>query len=58
MTPVASQSDVPGGPVTFPVTSKATGRYLVIWFTKLPPAGGRFMAQVFSISVQGTAVSG
>jgi hypothetical protein len=57
MTPVASAADVPGGPHTFQVSSKATGRYLVIWFTKMPPAGKWFMAQVFSISVQGTAAS-
>jgi hypothetical protein len=58
MTSVASETNVPGGPHTFTVTSKATGRYLVIWFTKLPPSGGGFMAQIFSISVKGAAVSG
>jgi hypothetical protein len=58
MTSVASETNVPGGPHTFTVTSKATGRYLVIWFTKMPPSGGGFMAQIFSISVKGTAVSG
>lgn len=58
MTSVASETNVPGGSHTFAVTSKATGRYLVIWFTKMPPASSGFMAQVFSISVRGTAVSG
>lgn len=57
MAPVASGNDVPGGTYTFHVTSTATGRYLVIWFTKLPPSAGKFMAQVFSISVQGKAIS-
>ena len=40
------------------MTSKATGRYLVIWFTRMPPVGGKFMAQVFSVSARGTVVSG
>jgi hypothetical protein len=57
MTPVASADNV-GGSYTFSVTSKATGRYLVIWFTKMPPAQGKFMAQVFSIKVMGKDVSG
>jgi hypothetical protein len=58
MTTVASASGI-GGSYTFQVSSKATGQYLVIWFTQLPPSpGGKFMAQVFSISVRGIAVSG
>jgi hypothetical protein len=53
MTTVASANGI-GGSYTFHVTSKATGRYLVLWFTKLPPIpGGKFMAQVYSISVTG-----
>jgi len=32
------------------------GRYVLIWFTKLPPAGlGKFQAQIFGITVRGTA---
>jgi hypothetical protein len=58
MTNIAQQNDVAGGVVTFPVSSKPSGRYLVIWFTKMPPSGGRFMAQVFSVSARGTVVSG
>ena len=58
MTNVAGQNGI-GNTVTFPVTSKATGRYLVIWFTRMPPiSGGKFMAQVFSVSARGTVVSG
>ena len=58
MATVASKNDI-GGTFTFPVTSKATGRYLVIWFTKMPPiGGGKYMAQVFSVSARGTVVSG
>ena len=57
MTNVAQENNI-GGTVTFTVTSKATGRYLVIWFTRMPPVGGKFMAQVFSVSARGTVVSG
>ncbi len=32
-----------------------TGQFVVIWFTKLPPAGGQFMAQILNIIVRGTA---
>jgi hypothetical protein len=54
-TTVASQKNV-GGEVTFPVTSKVTGRYLLIWFTKLPPqnpGGGSFEAKVYDVVVTG-----
>ncbi len=40
MTTVASADGV-GGTYTFKVTSKATGRYIVIWFTKMPPGPRR-----------------
>jgi serine/threonine protein kinase len=53
---VASQKNA-GGEVTFPVTSKVTGRYLLIWFTKLPPqdpgGGGSFEAKVYNVVVKG-----
>jgi len=57
MTPVASANGI-GGTHTFQVSSKTTGRYLVIWFTQLPPSGGKFMAQVFSIKVTGAYAAG
>jgi len=57
MTVVATADDV-GGTHTFPVTGKTTGQYLVIWFTQLPPSGGKFMAQVFSIKVTGAYAAG
>jgi hypothetical protein len=59
MTTVAS-SDNPTGPVAFHITSTATGRYLVIWFTKLAPAPGatgKFEAQIFNVAVKGTPAS-
>ncbi len=55
MTTVASANNVTGT-VTFHITSSTTGRYLVIWFTKLPPkpGGGHwFMGQVFNVAVRG-----
>jgi serine/threonine protein kinase len=56
MTTVAQNSDVPGGTVTFPVTSSASGRYVLIWFTKLPPMAGqpnKYQADIFNIVVKG-----
>jgi hypothetical protein len=57
MATVASATDI-GGTYTFNVHSTVSGEYLVIWFTKLPPVGAdKFMAQVFSVSIRGTAAS-
>jgi serine/threonine protein kinase len=57
MTTVASGTNV-GGSHTFTATATATGRYVVIWLTKLPSIGGsNYMAQIFTIIVQGTAAS-
>jgi hypothetical protein len=56
MTTIASANNV-SGTYTFTARVKATGQYLVIWFTKLPPMSGsatKFMAQVFSVVVRGT----
>jgi len=58
---VATATDVAGEHL-FPVTSKASGRYVLIWFTKLPPMAGsvhkrpadaRYEAQIFNIIVRG-----
>jgi hypothetical protein len=58
-TPVAHASDVPGGAYTFKATSSATGRYVLIWFTKLPhePRGpaNHYEAEVFNVAVRGTS---
>ncbi len=54
---VASADDVSGTHV-FTTTSTATGQYVVIWFTKLPPMAGnpgKSMAQIFSVVVRGTS---
>jgi serine/threonine protein kinase len=57
-TTVAQQNNVPGGTTTFTSKSTATGRYVMIWFTRLPPEGagqsGRFRAEIFSIALKGS----
>jgi serine/threonine protein kinase len=55
MTTVAQQNDV-GDTVTFPVTSSASGRYVLIWFTKLPPMANqpnKYQADVYNVVVKG-----
>jgi hypothetical protein len=50
---VAAANDI-GGTHTFTARRSARGRYVLIWFTKLPPAGsGQFAAEIFSIVVRG-----
>ena len=52
---VARAGDVSGAH-TFRAAHPVRGRYVLIWFTKLPPAGaGRFAAQIFTIVVRGSA---
>jgi serine/threonine protein kinase len=56
MPTVASESGV-SGPVTFTINSNATGRYVLIWFTRLPPWTGhpnKYQAQIYSIVVKGS----
>jgi hypothetical protein len=59
MTTIATASNVSGS-FTFTGTRKATGQYLVIWFTKLPPMAKKhgkqavYMAQIFSVVIRGT----
>jgi serine/threonine protein kinase len=57
MVPISSAND-PTGDYTFHITSKATGQYLVIWFTRLPPmpgSAGKYEAQVFNVTIRGTS---
>jgi hypothetical protein len=57
MKTVASANNVSGS-YTFTTSSSATGRYLVIWFTQLPPmagAAGKYEAQIFSVVVHGAS---
>jgi hypothetical protein len=43
---------------TFTVSSRATGRYVLIWFTKLPPqspgSSNRFEAKIYNVVVRGS----
>ena len=55
MTTVASADNV-SGQTTIRIASSATGRYLVIWFTQLPPKAGTghwYMGEVFNVVVRG-----
>jgi hypothetical protein len=58
-TPVQSTNSA-AGTTTFNVTSKTTGRYVLIWITYLPPLAGstnQFEAQIYNVAVRGSAVS-
>jgi serine/threonine protein kinase len=55
MTTVASASGA-SGKVTFRIKSSVKGRFLVVWFTKLPAKSGPgqwYMAQVFNVAIRG-----
>jgi eukaryotic-like serine/threonine-protein kinase len=55
MKTVATATNV-SGKYTFRIKSPVKGRFLVVWFTKLPPKtgpGNLFMAQVFNVAVRG-----
>jgi hypothetical protein len=54
---VSSASDV-GGMVRLPTEVAATGRYVLIWFTALPPIGhGEYQVSVYDATVDGTVGS-
>jgi hypothetical protein len=42
----------------YTINSNATGRYVLIWFTSLPPMNGQFQAQIAHITVRGSAAGG
>ena len=53
MPPVA-RSAGPGGVIRLTLARPATGRYLLVWFTRLPPdPAGTYKAEIFGISVKG-----
>ncbi len=58
-TTIASADGIPGGDHTFHASHSATGRYVLVWFTKLPrqPGGPRrhYEAQIFNIIVRGSS---
>jgi hypothetical protein len=50
---VATATDA-GGSVRLPVATRASGRYVLIWFTALPPNGqGNYQISVYSATVNG-----
>jgi hypothetical protein len=54
LTPAASAYGV-GGTVRLTATAPARGRYVLIWFTRLPPnSQGKYQVDVYSVSVDGT----
>jgi hypothetical protein len=54
-TKVAKHKHLDGGAQTFQTSSTHKGRYLLIWFTKLPPNNaGQFQAFVYNVVVRGS----
>jgi hypothetical protein len=54
-TRVAKRKHLDGGTQTFQASSTAKGRYVLIWFTKLPPNNaGQFQAFVYNVVVRGS----
>jgi hypothetical protein len=52
---VAAATDV-GGTVRLPTAIRASGKYVLIWFTALPPIGqGKYRVSVYNATVDGTA---
>ena len=52
--PVVARSAGPGGVLRLRLASPAQGRYVLVWFTVLPPdPGGTFQASVFNVVVRG-----
>lgn len=55
---VAPAASVSGHHI-YTINSSATGRYVLIWFTSLPPADdGQFQGQISRVTVRGAAASG
>ena len=56
--PRAARSSGPGGVVRLTLARPATGRYVLVWFTRLPPnAAGNYQAAIYGIGV-GPALTG
>jgi Helix-turn-helix domain len=54
--PVVAQATNPGGTLTLQAGSQVRARYLLVWFTQLPPDNaGAYEAYVYNVSVSGTA---
>jgi hypothetical protein len=63
-TKVASASNISGDD-KFPITSAVTGRYVIVWFSSLPPAlpssgapSGSYQGLIYEVTVRGTPTAG
>jgi hypothetical protein len=57
---VLQSSDAARDSTTFNVTKNATGRYVLIWLTYLPPLAGssnQYEAQIYNVVIHGAAVT-
>ena len=54
--PVVAQSANTGGSVTLQVSSPVPARYLLVWFTGLPPdAAGTYQATIYNVTIAGAS---
>jgi hypothetical protein len=54
--PVVAQAQNPGRTLTMSVSSPVTARYLLVWFTSLPPDNsGTYQAYVYNVRLSGTS---
>ena len=54
----AATANGAGGTLRLTAPHPVSGRYVVVWFTRLPPDGvGHFQADVYGVTVEGTAAS-
>lgn len=54
--PTVAQANGIGGSYTFTMKKPATGRYVVVWLTKLPPlpgTGNRYQAEIYNVTIRG-----
>ena len=52
--PVVAQTTNPGGTLTLQPAAPVTARYVLVWFTQLPPdSTGTYQADVYNVSVSG-----
>ncbi len=52
-----ANSTTAAGTTTFNVASQASGRYVVIWITHLPPlTGDEYQTQIYDVTIHGTTV--
>jgi hypothetical protein len=58
---LVSGSATVSGSHVYPVSSNATGQYVLIWITSVPPMQGqrgKYQALIYNVAIRGTAVSG